>query len=141
MTFKELAMLNIPSPSFLRRVLLVDAIASAATGLLMVLGASLLAPVLGLPLVLLREAGIILLPFAAFVAYVGTRSEVPRRGVWAVIVANALWVIDSMVLLFSGWVEPTVYGQVFVVAQALAVAVLAELEFFALRKSAAKLAY
>lgn len=134
-------MLNIQSPSFLRRVLLVDAIASAATGLLMVLGASLLAPALGLPLVLLREAGIILLPFAAFVAYVGTRSEVPRRGVWAVIVANALWVIDSMVLLFSGWVEPTVYGQVFVVAQALAVAVLAELEFFALRKSTAKLAY
>jgi len=134
-------MFNTQSPSFLRRVLLVDAFASAATGLLMAFGASLLAPLLGLPPDLLRDAGIVLLPFAAFVVFIGTRPEVPRRGVWVVIVANALWVIDSLVLLFSGWVQPTVYGQLFVAAQAFVVAVLAELEFFALRKSAAKLAY
>lgn len=134
-------MFDFQSPSFLRRALLVDALASAATGLLMALGAPLLAPLLGLPLALLREAGILLLPFAAFVAFIGTRPEVPRRGVWAVIVVNAMWVIDSIVLLFSGWVQPTVYGQLFVAAQAFVVAVLAELEFFALRKSATTLAY
>lgn len=134
-------MLNTQSPSFLRRVLFADAIASVATGLLLARGASLLAPVLGLPLELLREAGLLLLPFAAFVAYLGTRKEIPRRGVWVVIVANALWVIDSIALLFSGWVQPSLYGQLFVAAQAFVVAVLAELEFFALRKSAAKLAY
>ncbi|GAB3541720.1 hypothetical protein GCM10027343_12610 [Noviherbaspirillum agri] len=134
-------MFDFQSPSFLRRVLLVDALASAATGLLMALGAPLLAPLLGLPLALLREAGILLLPFAAFVAFIGTRPEVPRRGVWAVIVVNAMWVIDSIVLLFSGWVQPTLYGQLFIAAQAFVVAVLAELEFFAMRRSASKLAY
>lgn len=134
-------MLNLQSPTFLRRILLVDALASAATGLLMALGAPLLAPVLGLPLMLLREAGLILLPFAAFVAFVATRKEIPRRSAWAVVVVNALWVIDSAILLLSGWVAPTVYGQVFVVAQALVVAVFAELQFFALRKSVARVAY
>lgn len=134
-------MFTMQSPSLLRRILLADALASAAAGLLMTLGAGYLAPMLGLPLMLLREAGLILLPFAAFVAYVATRKEVPRGGVWAVIVCNAIWVLDSIVLLLSGWVNPTMPGQVFIVAQALVTAVFAELEFFALRKSPASLAY
>lgn len=133
-------MFTMQSPAFLRRILLADALASAAAGLLMALGAGYLSPLLGLPLMLLREAGIILLPFAALVAYVATRREVPRRGVWAVIVCNAIWVLASMVLLLSGWVSPTMPGQVFIVAQALAVALFAELEYFALRKSPAALA-
>ena len=130
----ETAMFATSSSDFLRRVLMTDALATAATGLLLALGAGHLSPLFGLPLVLLREAGIVLLPFAALVAYVATRAQLSRRWVWAIIICNALWVADSIVLLMSGWVSPTLIGQIFVMAQALVVALLAELEYFGLRK-------
>ncbi|GIZ52310.1 hypothetical protein [Noviherbaspirillum aridicola] len=127
-------MFKLDSPLFLRRVLLADAAASAATGLLLAFGADPLEPLLGLPAVLLRTAGYALLPFAALVCLLATRKHIPRAGVWAVIVVNALWVVDSVVLLASGHVTPTVLGQAFVVAQAIVVATFAELEFGAVRR-------
>lgn len=124
------------SSTFLRRVLFLDAASSAACGLLMSAGAGLLAPWLALPDVLLREAGLVLLPFAAFVAWVATRPAIPRSAVWVVIAANALWAIDSIVLPWTGWVEPSLFGKAFVVGQAAFVALMAELEFFGLRRAA-----
>ncbi|WP_026076053.1 hypothetical protein [Noviherbaspirillum massiliense] len=121
---------------FLRRVLLADAAASAATGLLMALGAGPLSSWLGLPEGLLRYAGLVLLPFAAFVGYVGTRQQVSRAAVWTIIVANAVWAIESIMLLVLGWVAPNALGHAFVIAQALAVGVLAELGYFGVRRSA-----
>lgn len=127
-------MFNFDSPLFLRRVLLADAAASAATGLLLGLGAEPLEPLLGLPAALMRAAGYALLPFAALVAFLALRDRIPRAGVWTVIAVNALWVIDSVGLLLSGQVAPTGFGQVFVAAQAIVVAAFAELEFSALRR-------
>jgi hypothetical protein len=139
-TIKELAMFNTQSPLFLRRVLLADAATGILTGLLLALDAGFLEPLLGLPATLLREAGIVLLPLAAFVGYAGLRKELSRRLVWLVIAFNVLWVVDSAVLLMSGWVAPTVLGQAFIVAQAVAVALFTELEYFGLRRTAAPLA-
>jgi len=127
-------MLNFQSPGFLRRVLLADAISGLAMGLMLVAAGGLLEPLLGLPEALLREAGFVLLPIAAFVGYVGLRKALSRRMVWAVIALNTLWVVDSFVLLFSGWVAPTLLGQVFIAGQAAVVAVFAELEFFGVRR-------
>lgn len=123
--------------SFLRRVLLADAAVSGASGLLMMLGAGLAEAPLGLPAGLLRYSGLGLLPFAAFVAYLASRESLPRPAVWAVIACNALWVVDSVLLLLSGWVEPTGLGYAFVIAQALVVAMLAEMQYLGLRRSAA----
>jgi hypothetical protein len=64
--------------AFLRNVLLVDAAASGATGILLIAGASLLDGLLGLPVTLMREAGLILVPYVAFVAWVGTRETCGR---------------------------------------------------------------
>jgi hypothetical protein len=119
---------------FLRRVLILDAVASGATGLLMLLGAELLEQWLNLPAALLRYAGISLLPFAAIVAWLGLRASLSRAGVWAVIALNVLWVVDSAALLVSGWVDPALLGYAFVIFQAAVVAVLAELEFIGLRQ-------
>jgi hypothetical protein len=94
-----------------------------------------LATLLGLPVGLLRWSGVILIPFAAFVAWLGTRARVQRPLVFAVVACNALWALDSVLLLVTGWVEPTILGEVFVLGQAAVVAVLAELEFFGLRRS------
>jgi hypothetical protein len=125
------------SNSFLRTVLLADAIASGATGLLMIAGAGLLDGLLGLPVALLREAGLVLIPYVAFVAYVGTRENIMRGAVWAIIVANAAWALASVALLVSGWIAPTFLGVVFIAMQAAVVAVFGELQFVGLRRSAA----
>lgn len=133
-------MLNFSSPLFLRRVLLADAAASAATGLLMLLGAGTLESLLNLPAALLKGAGAGLLPFAVFLAWLASRESTSRAAVWAVIAVNAVWVVDSFYLLLSGWVSPNAAGQAFIAVQALAVAVLAELEYFGLRRSATAVA-
>jgi glucose uptake protein GlcU len=120
---------------FLRRALLADALISAATGLLMLIGANVLASILGLPEALLRYAGLVLLPYAALVAYVATREQLRRWAVWAVIVANAIWAVDSIILLLSGWVTPNALGYAFIIFQALVVAAFAEIQYIGLRRS------
>jgi hypothetical protein len=125
------------SGKFLRAVLLVDAVTCVATGLLMVVGAGLLADFTALPEALLRYAGLSLFPVAAFIALVATRDRLVLPAVWIVIAGNVLWVAGSVLLLLSGAITPNVLGYVFVGAQAAAVAVLAELEYFGLRQTPA----
>lgn len=121
------------SPSLLKYALLGDAFASGAMGLLLVAVAAPLAGVLGLPESLLRIAGASLLPFAAIVAWIGTRAEPPRAAVWAVVAYNALWAVESFALLLFGWYAPSALGIAFVVAQAVVVAAFAEMQVFGLR--------
>lgn len=127
-----------PSPTtFLRRALVLDAVASGATALLTILGAGLLADLLGLPATLLRIAGLIMVPFIALVVWAALRQPAPTGAVWAIIVMNGLWVLASIGLLVSGKVDPTALGYVFVLGQALAVAVFAELQVMGLRRATA----
>jgi hypothetical protein len=121
---------------FVRRMLVADAAITGATGVLMLAGAPLLHPWLGVPAPLLRYAGASLLPFAAAVAYLSSRESLPRAGVWAVILANALWSIDSVALLFTGWIAPTALGYAFVLFQAVVVCAFAELQYVGLRRTA-----
>jgi hypothetical protein len=120
--------------TFLRYALLADAVASGATGLLMIAAASLLEGLLGLPTALMREAGLVLVPYVAFVAWVGTREAISRPAVQAIIVMNVLWVVGSVLVLVGGFVAPTVLGYAFVIAQAVVVGVFAELQFIGLRR-------
>src|SRR5689334_9623017 len=89
-------------PNFLRNVLWADALASGATGLAMVVGAGPLENLLGLPSALTREAGIVLVPYAALVAIVAARAQISRAAVRVLIVANAAWAIGSIGLLLGG---------------------------------------
>jgi hypothetical protein len=121
--------------NLLRFALIADAVASGATALLMLAGAGLLSDLLGLPVELMRYAGLALVPFVAFVAFVGTRSDIPRGAATAVIVLNVAWVVGSLALLVSGKVSPTALGHAFVLVQAIAVGVFAELQWIGLRRS------
>jgi hypothetical protein len=120
--------------SFLRLVLLADAAASGATGSLVLIGGGFLEGLLGVPAPLLREAGLILLPYVAFVVYVGTRRSLARPAVWAVIVCNALWTAASVLLLTGPWIAPTALGYAFVIGQASIVALLAGLQYLGLQR-------
>jgi hypothetical protein len=115
--------------TFLRRVLAFDAISCVGMGALMIAGAAIAEPLLGVPATLLEASGAALLPFAAFVGWLGSREAPPAAGVWAVIAINAIWVIDSLLLAAGTWVQPTTLGIMLIVGQALVVATLAELEY------------
>jgi len=130
-------MTAIQSSTFLRRVLLLDAVSSGAMGVLLLAASGALAGLLNLPEELLSEAGLVLVPFALAVGFIGTRTQLSRICVWAVIAINAVWAIDSVVLLFTGWVQPSLLGYAFVIGQAAFVAVMAELQFIGLRKATA----
>lgn len=105
----------------LRYALLGDAVSSGAMGLLLALGAGVLEPLLGLPAILLRSLGLALLPFAALVAWAGTRPLIRPGFVWTIVAVNSIWVLDSFLLLVWPGLSPSLLGQVFVVAQAVAV--------------------
>ena len=121
--------------TFLRYALIADAVASGATGLMMIAGADLLTGLLGLPVPLMREAGLLLVPYVALVAFVGTRDAIPFGAVKVIIALNVLWVLGSVGLLAGGFVTPTLLGYAFVIAQAIAVGVLAELQIIGLRRA------
>ena len=118
----------------LRRLLHVDAATSGAMGPMLLVAAPALAPALGLPAALLREAGIALVPFAALLLWIARAPHPARGATWAVVVANALWVVASVLLLASGVVAPTALGETFVLAQAAVVAARAWLQAAALRR-------
>jgi hypothetical protein len=121
--------------SFLRRALLADALVSAVAGVVMALGSSALAPLLGLPQGLLLAAGIALFPWTAALLWLVRKPAVPATAVWAVIVLNVLWVVDSVWVALGGMYQPNALGQTFIAVQALAVVVFAELEFIGMRRS------
>ncbi|MDF2074804.1 hypothetical protein P2Q70_09490 [Pseudomonas mendocina] len=128
-----------PTP-ILRNALLLDGLLSGVTGLLLVLAAGWLGAFLELPRLLLLVAGSAALPFAALLVWLSNRAEISRQAIWAVIAVNAVWVIDSLLLLVIGWVSPNLFGYAFVIAQALAIGLLAELQWFGLKHSRAAVA-
>lgn len=126
--------MTLSTSRFLRWVLLVDAVLTGATALLMTFAAPVLADVLRLPVSLLLAAGIVLIPYAALVAYLGTRARVRASTIWALIVCNLLWGIDCAFVAFSGWVEPSALGYAFIAVQVVVVIAFAELQYTALRR-------
>ena len=124
--------------TFLHRALVLDAVASGATALLLIAAAGRIDGLLGLPVALLRGAGFVLMPYVAFVVLVATRARIEAAAVWAIIACNALWTIASFGLLLSGQLAPTGLGIAFVTAQAIVVALLGELQYLGLRRPAAE---
>jgi hypothetical protein len=121
-------------PNFLRSVLLIDAATCVATGGLMTIAASPLAALTQIPDALLFNAGLSLVPVAAFMVLVATRRTIRAAGVWLVIVGNIAWVTGSIWLLASGAISPNMLGAAFTAVQAAAVALLAVLEAAGLRR-------
>lgn len=119
---------------FLRQILAADAVTGVLAGFAMTAGADLLAPVLNLNRDILFYGGIALAPFVVFLAWLALQPQPPRTGVMTIIVLNALWVIGSVALLVTGIEQPNALGYGFVIAQAVAVGVYAELEYIGLKR-------
>ncbi len=127
--------MTVPLTPFLKTALRVDAAVSGATALLMVAGAGLLGPFLGLSVPLLFWAGVALLPFAALLIAVARRERASGAVLFDIVLLNTAWVIASFAILVAGVVEPNMTGVAFIVAQALAVALFALLQVSALHQA------
>jgi hypothetical protein len=125
----------VPMSRPLRLALLADAVASGATALLLVAGAGVLERWFALPVGLMREAGLVLIPYVVLVAAVASRPATPVATVTAIIAINAAWTAASVLLLLGGWVSPTLFGIAFVLAQALAVAAFGVIQYLCLRQA------
>jgi hypothetical protein len=123
------------SPKFLRNVLWADAAAGAGSSLLHLLGAGLFTELLGLPYGVLVVSGVALLVYVAMASYLAFCDPIPRAGVSMLIAANWAWVGGCAVVFLMNASSMTALGQAYLVIHALAVAALAELEWFGLRRA------
>lgn len=119
----------------LRNAFMLDAVVSGAAAVLMIAGAPFLEPLLQLPQPLLIGAGLVLVPYVALLIALSRRPTVSRLVLIDVIGLNVLWASASIGLLLTGWVEPSALGYAFVIAQAAAVALFAEIQFIAMRRA------
>jgi hypothetical protein len=124
----------VSSPRFLPAVLWADAVSALATGVLQLAAAPLLSAWFGLPAGLLTASGWVLLAVAGYAAWTA-RAPIRRPAVLALVAGNALWVLGCVELLLTG-AAATALGSAWLVIQALAVGVLAELEWIGLRRTA-----
>lgn len=111
----------------LKRTLLVNAIATAMTGLLALIGSPWLPAILGQASpALLAVIGAGLLAFAGVLFAQARRERIDRRVAWAIAVMDIAWVIGSIVVVEVGVL--TLIGNVIVAAVAAVVLVFAILE-------------
>jgi hypothetical protein len=111
----------------LRPVMLFDAATCLAMGALLVGAAAPIAALTDLPAPLLREAGILLFPFALLVLWAARQGGTPVRFVAGL---NLAWAAASFATI--AWVQPNALGIAFVAVQALAVAGIAAVQLYAL---------
>jgi len=125
----------ISASPLLRTALLADAVASGTAGAFVVLDNDLAARWFGLPADPLSAAGLFCLAYAVLVAVLSSARSLPTPLVWAVVGGNAAWAAGTVALLAWPGLQPTGWGQAFVIGQAVAVMTLTVLQFIGLRRS------
>lgn len=125
---------------FLRTALIIDGLTCFGTGVASLALGPMLAPYLGLSASLLQGSGVALLAVAAFIAFAVKTTPGMPWAAWTVVLGNAGWVLASVLVLVAGFEQPTTLGTAYVIAQAVFVAVIAELEYTGLKKLGGSLA-
>ncbi|MFF3032760.1 hypothetical protein ACFVS7_17355 [Streptomyces rubiginosohelvolus] len=119
---------------FARLALKLDAVATGLNGIAYLALATVLDSFFGVPTAVQYPVGAFLLLYAVGVLAIGTRKEISRTGLMAVIVANMLWVVLSLVVVVSGALSPTGVGAVWIVLQSLTVGGFAVLQYIGLKR-------
>ncbi|MFH8607323.1 hypothetical protein ACH4D5_07545 [Streptomyces sp. NPDC018029] len=118
--------------TMLRRFLGLDAVVTAGNGIAYAAASGPLGDFLGVDSGLLLGLGVFLTLFGAGVGYLASRKSPPKAAVQAVVEANAVWALASVVALV-GWLSPGTAGAVWIPLQAVTVGGFAVLQYAALR--------
>jgi hypothetical protein len=111
-----------------------DAAVTGAFGVLIGVASPLLDGWLSIDAALLVALGVVLVGYAIVLEFVVARRPT-RALVWDVIVLNTLWVAGSVVAVLTDVLTLNTLGTVFVLGQAAAVALIADLQYLALRRA------
>ena len=128
------------SVSNLRRVLWLDAVSGVGLALAHVGLSDLLHRWLGLPASWLGVSGAIVLGAALLAGSLAARAAPPRWGVRLLAAGNLLWVVASAWVVWGAGLVLTPWGEVWVLAQAAFVLLLAELQWWGSRPARHNLA-
>jgi len=122
--------------SNIRRILYANAIFCALSGLVLAFASKPVAAFLGIPSSsgILLGLGIVLLVYADIVYIFAKREEISKGFVLFVVIADSLWVLDSILLLVTDWVPLSTAGMWAVGIIAVIVDLFATLQFFEWRK-------
>jgi hypothetical protein len=112
----------------LRAALKLDALVTGANAVAYLALAGPLADLLGVPSGALRAIGAFLAVFAAAVWVVAARPVPNRAAVSAIVAANAAWAAGSLVAFAADAWSPTTVGAIWIVLQAVTVALFAALQ-------------
>jgi len=112
----------------LRAILVIDALASGAIALLLLIGAGALDSAFDLPAAFLRGTGLVLVPWVVSLLAIASRKTMNRNAVWVVAAVNTGWVAGSAILPIVDWIEPNALGVTFIIVQAVAVALFTWLQ-------------
>lgn len=123
------------SRRLLRLALRLDAVVSGVNGLAYVALAKPLESLLGADAGVNVALGVFLLVYAAVVWAVSMPASPNRWAVTAVIEANLMWTALSIAAVVAGWFSLKGAGEGWAVLQAVTVAGLAGLQFYALRRT------
>jgi hypothetical protein len=119
----------------LRTALRLDAIASGAAGAAYLAGAGELDDRLGVGVPALVTAGVLMLVWMAALLYLAGRPHPARGWVWTVIGINAVWAVDSLILVAADWADLTALGTTWTLLQAGMVIALAVTQYAGLRRT------
>jgi hypothetical protein len=120
----------------LRRTLQANGIFSSLGGVMLIAGTVPITAFLGLqtPIILI-VVGIVSLLYAASLFLTTARPSIDRRTGMTYALLDSVWVIASVVILFTGWVPLTTEGKWAVGLVAVIVAIFAELQFLGSRRT------
>ncbi|MCU0762642.1 MAG: hypothetical protein ACK40L_02995 [Hydrogenophaga sp.] len=125
---------SLTSPSGLRKVLWFDAVTGVGTGAIQLSASGLLAGWLGLPVALLQGSGLAIFAFVALAAWLALQPSPSRAGLTVIVVCNFAWALGCLALVFGGAAGLTALGVAYLMVQAIAVLVLAELQWMGLKR-------
>ncbi|MFK4068262.1 hypothetical protein [Streptomyces sp. NPDC029674] len=118
--------------TMLRRFLGLDAVVTAGNGIAYAAASGPLGRFLGVDSGLLLGLGVFLALFGAGVGFLASRKRPPTPAVRAVVEANAVWAVASVVALVA-WLSPSTAGAVWIPLQAATVGGFAALQYATLR--------
>ena len=121
------------------RTVLLDAIATAASGVLMLAARNILYPFFGLTSArLLDIVAVTFIAYAAAIAMVAARPAISRAVLMTIVGVNVASAVASVAILIAFWTELDPIGRGLIILVALIVEAFATLQFAAARRTPAR---